>query len=381
MSVPSQPSNKPSLTVVLVVGALVLIGVAFIARDLINLQASLTPLPTATPTPAQAAQAAAAATETPVPVAPTATPTLTPFVVTPPPPATDVFAAATLSAQATASAETEGTATPPPSNMITATFTPKPVVVTNTPTPVNTATAEYRNLLATAVAFTTGTATPPPGGLNTATSTPTATATEVFLALEDLPPTATPPAFPRNLKGLILFTGNMNGPARTYALDPESGDITLLTADWPLARAAQRDTWSAEKGNRVYVGLNLETGQAQLFYNDVPTDTSRPISVTLGGSPVWSPVEDRIAYVSREGGNEDIWVTDLDGADRQQLTSNRWAADTRPSWSPNGEQIIFTSNRSGKRQLWIMDADGGNQRALTSHVYEAWDAVWVKYAD
>ncbi|MCB0158245.1 MAG: PD40 domain-containing protein, partial [Caldilineaceae bacterium] len=62
--------------------------------------------------------------------------------------------------------------------------------------------------------------------------------------------------------------------------------------------------------------------------------------------------------------------------------NNDWEWDNHPSFSPDGSQIVFMSNRnSGRRQLWIMDADGGNQRQLADFPFEAWDPVWVKYAD
>jgi dipeptidyl aminopeptidase/acylaminoacyl peptidase len=202
------------------------------------------------------------------------------------------------------------------------------------------------------------------------------------LALDALPPTATLPPFPGYLLGKILFTSSLDGVRnRTYALDPESGDVVQLSADWPLARAGQRDAWSAEKGYQATGARNLETGQWQIHYTDTAFDVTWPISGTTGSAPAWSPLEDRIAYVSSEGGNEDIWVVDIDGGRKQQLTSNQWASDYHPSWSPDGEQIVFVSNRSGIRQLWIMNADGSNQQPLTSDEYEAWDPVWVKYAN
>ena len=55
--------------------------------------------------------------------------------------------------------------------------------------------------------------------------------------------------------------------------------------------------------------------------------------------------------------------------------------EVQPRFSPDGKKIIFTSDAGGGDNIWIMDADGGNQRQLADFPFEAWDPVWVKYAD
>ena len=66
------------------------------------------------------------------------------------------------------------------------------------------------------------------------------------------------------------------------------------------------------------------------------------------------------------GGNEDIYVMDANGQNRQRLAENR-QNDWYPSWSPAGEQIVFMSNRDGDFDIYVMDADGGNPQNLTNN--------------
>jgi TolB protein len=95
--------------------------------------------------------------------------------------------------------------------------------------------------------------------------------------------------------------------------------------------------------------------------------------------PAWSPGGEWIAFVSTEGGNDEIFLIRPDGSDLRRLTTNTWEWDKHPTWSPDGSQIVFWSNReSGRRQLWIMNADGSNPRELLESPYNDWDPIWVK---
>lgn len=203
--------------------------------------------------------------------------------------------------------------------------------------------------------------------------------TPALVPLDQLPPT---PPFPEGLVGKILFRSNLyNNQDRIYAMAPDGSGAAWLANDWPFGPAEFRDSWSPDRYYRVAVGRNLETGQPRLEVRD--GETGVPVSVIASGAvsaPAWSPVSDQVAFVSTEAGNEDIWVVSADGRGKKQLTSNKWASDNHPSWSPDGTQIVFTSNRGGKRQVWIMNADGTGQRLLSSEDYEAWNPVWVKYA-
>ena len=50
----------------------------------------------------------------------------------------------------------------------------------------------------------------------------------------------------------------------------------------------------------------------------------------------------RIVFTSRRDGNNEIYVMDADGGNRERLTDNP-ANDFDPDWSPDGTKIAFAS--------------------------------------
>jgi hypothetical protein len=315
-----------------------------------------------------------------------------PVIVTPTPQPENVLTAAAHSIVATADAERFGTPTPLPYYMVVATPSPTPLVFTNTPTPENQLTAVAISQEATAVAMTTGTATPLPPNVVTATPTPmeTPTPTTPLIAnLSDMTPTPTPTltptppnVMPAELVGQILFwrSEGEGQSRRLHALNPTTGELSMLSQDWPYKLAKSKEALAPYGGLSAIVQEDMARIPQVKIY-DPAYNVTRDLTRTNGWSfdPVWSPQGDLIAFVSQEPGNDEIFTIAPDGSNMQRLTQNSWEWDKHPTWSPDGNQIVFWSNRdSGRRQLWIMDKDGGNQRKLLESPYEDWDPVWVK---
>ena len=78
----------------------------------------------------------------------------------------------------------------------------------------------------------------------------------------------------------------------------------------------------------------------------------------------WTP-DDRLIYTSSTGGNTDIWIMDVNGMNRSQLTTTA-GADNWPSVSPDGKVVVFLSERDGAPAIWRMDIDGGRQQRVVA---------------
>ncbi|HVF46163.1 MAG TPA: hypothetical protein VNA17_01215, partial [Pyrinomonadaceae bacterium] len=82
-------------------------------------------------------------------------------------------------------------------------------------------------------------------------------------------------------------------------------------------------------------------------------------------------------------GNDDIWITGLEGGIPKQLTANERINDG-PVVSPDGRSIVFYSDRTGAPHLWRMNIDGSDQRQLTNGTGEqsprfSPDGRWLVY--
>ncbi len=172
----------------------------------------------------------------------------------------------------------------------------------------------------------------------------------------------------------------MGGAEHVYALDPDTARMGRLTDRWPYDEAATREAYSADGVLRAFSQRDAN-GRVQVWYYDSQYDVIKQLTWFGAGAawaPAWSPDRDRVALVSNESGNDEIWLSTIGERDPVQLTHNTWEWDQHPSWSPDGRSLVFMSNRTGQRRLWLMDADGGNPRPLTDDRFAAWDPVWVK---
>lgn len=126
-------------------------------------------------------------------------------------------------------------------------------------------------------------------------------------------------------------------------------------------------------------------------------------SLTWVGSPQWSPVDDRIVFVTsrsnekREGYDSHIWVLHADGVpgtapkcpactppflpDKspglRQLT-HASAANTAPRWSEDGRWLVFVSTREKTAQAYLLPMDlPGEARLLTDFDLSVQQVQWV----
>jgi WD40 repeat protein len=80
--------------------------------------------------------------------------------------------------------------------------------------------------------------------------------------------------------------------------------------------------------------------------------------------PDVSPDGKQIAFIARSDGVPNVFVVDIDGANRRQVTS-RASSCGRVRWSPDGKQLAFVSFEGKYPQLFTVSAAGGDVRQLT----------------
>lgn len=149
--------------------------------------------------------------------------------------------------------------------------------------------------------------------------------------------------------------------------------LTMLPIALLVSSAAEA-TYSGTNGKLAFV--STEAGNPDVFTINV--DGTGRVDLTASSpapdiEPDWSPDGKKIVFLSlrdpgnpQTGPNREIYVMDADGSNQTRITNNP-AFDVQPFWSPNGKQIIFTSNRDGNFELYVMNADGTKVRRLTNN--------------
>jgi len=126
-----------------------------------------------------------------------------------------------------------------------------------------------------------------------------------------------------------------------------------------------------------------EDGNWEIYVMDV--DGRHPRNITnhfdYDHSPAWLP-DGRIAFVSNLD-NGGIYAMDADGSDVVKLAELPPRCCT-PALSPDCEKIVFYSYQGGQNDIRVMDFDGGNVRQLTNNarddVYPTWSPDGRKIA-
>jgi serine/threonine protein kinase/Tol biopolymer transport system component len=88
--------------------------------------------------------------------------------------------------------------------------------------------------------------------------------------------------------------------------------------------------------------------------------------------PALSPDGASLAYVTRESGNDDIYLRRVGGQTPLDLTKDSAEDDSQPTFSPDGSTIAFRSERGGGG-IFVMGATGESVRRLSDIGYNpAW---------
>jgi Tol biopolymer transport system component len=187
----------------------------------------------------------------------------------------------------------------------------------------------------------------------------------------------------------IAFASNRTGNWDIYVMDIDGGQTTKLTDD---VDHELHPSWAPDGKRLVYCKLGSQSGRWEMW----SVDTSKPgvhryfsawtvdyvngeavhrTEIVSAGNaavinPSWSPDGSRIVFVTvvdpetnLDGDSldqSDLWIINLDGSGRTNLTDGRYA-NYQPMWSTD-DRVYFVSNRSGVDNIWSVPA----ARALDS---------------
>ena len=114
-------------------------------------------------------------------------------------------------------------------------------------------------------------------------------------------------------------------------------------------------------------GRGLRTGPGPAA-PPVATFTQLTFQAGALSYPSVSPEGQSFVFVRRDGGDLDIQLQRVGGANAINLTADSPADDSEPAFSPDGSQIAFRSEREGGG-IFVMGATGESVRRLTAGGY------------
>ncbi len=142
--------------------------------------------------------------------------------------------------------------------------------------------------------------------------------------------------------------------SRTYSLIVSDFDgyksREILKSDYPILSVA----WSPNAKKLAYV--SFESGQSEIYVQDLKTGFRKKIIFGDGivGAPVFSSDSRTLIFTASLLRNIDLYKYDLATKYITRLTALK-SIETEASISPSDKTIMFTSNQSGGTQIFQMD--------------------------
>jgi TolB protein len=154
----------------------------------------------------------------------------------------------------------------------------------------------------------------------------------------------------------IIFSGGSQGENTVdhiFSVKPDGSALKQLTSD-----PDSGPTWSPDGRRIAFVRYRYASRLGfDLFVMNA--DGSNQHKLTAGFEPDWSPDGKSIAFDDTRG----IEVINPDGTGLHLLLDRA----TRPTWSPDGTKIAYSFGQLGdpKNGVYVMDVDGTHKRQLT----------------
>jgi TolB protein len=123
--------------------------------------------------------------------------------------------------------------------------------------------------------------------------------------------------------------------------------------------------------------ISRQNGNKELFVMDQNGSNVRQLtsdrSIIL--SPAWSPDSREIAVTSYRDRNPDLVALGLNGNGRR-LLSQHPGLNSAPAWSPDNSRIALTLSKDGNPEIYTMSRNGTDLRRLTNHPAIDTSATW-----
>jgi Tol biopolymer transport system component/DNA-binding winged helix-turn-helix (wHTH) protein len=159
----------------------------------------------------------------------------------------------------------------------------------------------------------------------------------------------------------LVFASNHTGRFALYTVDLDGAHVRPLNispAEYPVA---------ARTSDRVVYEVPRTTNRLAQFVLGPDKATPELIAKSTGAdaSPTFSPLGDRIAFVSDRNGSPQIWMYDFASASVNALTDFHDAVLLNPVWHPDATRLLFTVRGADSARLIELELASGRQRVIS----------------
>jgi Tol biopolymer transport system component len=186
----------------------------------------------------------------------------------------------------------------------------------------------------------------------------------------------------------MIFASTRSGNKALWRISLVTGALNTIPG---IGTKAYFLTLSRRGDRLAYSEWFADTNIWRMALQPHETNAEKPVPVPIVAStlqdlsPQYSPDASKIAFRSNRSGYDEIWVTDREGRNPNQLTFFRGPLTGTPRWSPNGTAITFDSRPQGNGDIYVVEASGGAPRRITTNpaddVVPSWsrDGRWIYF--
>jgi len=133
----------------------------------------------------------------------------------------------------------------------------------------------------------------------------------------------------------------------------------------PLAHDAGDLAVSRNGDSLAYVQSFVSANIWKLNLTAQPAEQMFIASTRIQNNPNISPDGAKIAFESDRSGTHEVWISDSEGHNLQQITHFGSLTGT-PSWSPDSKRVVFDSRVDGEANIYVYNTAGGDLRKVTT---------------